>query len=109
MVLYLLSAATTPLPVNERALLLIEPLDVASAILTLGPGYVSAVGHTATAEALSELLGMQVPANRIEVKLLSGDRAVRMRMRSRVPEGKLLTAKELNEIGFDLDLMTRLQ
>jgi hypothetical protein len=109
MALYLLSAATTPLPAGERALLLVEPLDEASATAYLAAGYISAVGHQETAKALSELLGIPVPANRIEVKLLPQDRAVRMRMRARVPEGKLLTVAELQKIGFDLDLLTRLQ
>lgn len=107
--LYLLSANTTPIPANQRALLLIEPLDVGSALAHLAAGYTSAVGHEATAQALSDLLGIRVAMNRVEVQMAPGDLAVRMRMRSRVPEGKLLTAEELRKIGFDLDLLHRLQ
>jgi len=108
-VLYLLSANTTPIPANQRALLLIEPLDVGGALAHLAAGYTSAVGHEATAAALGELLGIPISMNRIEVQMKPGDMAVRMRMRSRVPEGKLLTADELKKIGFDLDLLHRLQ
>ena len=107
--LYLLSAATTPIPPGERALLLIEPLSPGEATAYLAAGYVSAVGHQETAKALSGLLGIDVPMNRIEVTMRAGDRAVRLRMRARVPEGKLLTADELQAIGFDLDMLHRLQ
>lgn len=109
MTLYLLSANTTPIPANQRALLLVEPLDVGGALAVLAAGYTSAVGHQETAKALSELLGMEIPMNRIEVQMQPGDQAVRLRMRSRVPEGKLLTVDELKKIGFDLDLLHRLQ
>jgi hypothetical protein len=67
--------------------------------------FVSAVGHQATADFLSDLLGVEIPMNRIRVSLKSGDKAIRLCLRQRLPEGKILTRKEMEELEYDLDLI----
>lgn len=50
-------------------------------------GFLSAIGYAETAEALSALLGVQVPAQRIEVRMEPGDEALVFRLRVRPEPG----------------------
>lgn len=60
----------------------------------------SAIGHDATAQILSELLGQDVPVNRIQYKQRLGDVAIVFKLNGRPPEGRILTAEECHAIGF---------
>lgn len=71
-------------------------------------GWESAIGHEATAQALSSLLGFDVPVNRIQAVQEVRQLAVVLKLRGRLPEGRILTLDELYEIGFDLLLLERL-
>jgi hypothetical protein len=51
---------------------------------------------------MSELLGINIPHNRITVKLRPGDIAVHFVLRERLPEGKVLSYEELRQLPFDL-------
>lgn len=67
----------------------------------------SAVGHEATAELLSYLLDITVPANRIEYRQAPGDTALVFKLCARPPEGKALTREEVEAVGYELGLLTR--
>lgn len=71
-----------------------------------GGPIVSAIGHQATADALSQILGREVRVNRIAAEMEPGDVAVVLKLRGRLPEGQILTRDELEAIGFDLLLLT---
>ncbi|MBS4538402.1 DUF1874 domain-containing protein [Clostridium sp. D2Q-11] len=71
-------------------------------------GFISAIGHEATAEILSEILEMKVPRNRIEFHQKIGQYAIVLKMKERAPEGKILTRYEMEKIGYNLKLMKRL-
>jgi len=76
--------------------------DEARALVTTS-GFVSAVGHEATCRALSTLLGVEVPLNRVQVFLRKGDRALHFVLRARLPEGTIIgSPEELEKIGYDL-------
>ena len=64
--------------------------------------FTSAVGHEATAKVLTELLGVEIPYNRIAVKMREGDSAIHFVLRTRLPEGKVLSEEELRALDFDL-------
>jgi hypothetical protein len=49
--------------------------------------FVSAVGYPETAELLSALLGVEVPAQRVEVKMQPGDEALVFRLKVRPEPG----------------------
>ena len=66
--------------------------------------FISAVGHEATAKVLTELLGVEIPFNRITVKMKEGDSALHFVLRTRLPEGKVLNEEELRQLDFDLVL-----
>jgi hypothetical protein len=62
----------------------------------LGSGFVSVVGHPGTASALSKILGMEVPANRVSIQLQPGDTLVVFQLAlGRLPIGKELTEEEI--------------
>ena len=56
---------------------------------------VSAIGHPATASLASKVLGIEVPANRIEIALEDGDEAIVFQLMTRLPEGTVLNEDEL--------------
>jgi len=60
--------------------------------------FVSAVGHESTARLLSELLGAEIKPNRIFVDMELGDEALAIQFLERIPEGKVLSKEELEEL-----------
>jgi len=70
-----------------------------------GVDFTSAIGHDATAAAFSEILGTDVPVNRIHAMPEPGDIAVTLKVNGRLPEGVVLDADALTEIGYTLYLM----
>ncbi len=66
--------------------------------LLQGGNYVSAVGHPATAEVLTALLGVEVPPNRVQIKLGVGDTLVVFQLLTRLPEGAVLTKDEVDSL-----------
>lgn len=72
-------------------------------------GFVSAVGHKASAEVLSAVLKAQIPMNRIQFSQSVGQKAIALMLNSRPPEGTVLSTKEMLAVGFTLKLMERLE
>ena len=69
----------------------------------------SAIGHSATADVLKKLLGVDVQANRIVFSQDIGQQAIVLKMKGRLPDDvKDLTIDDMHQIGFDLFLLTRL-
>lgn len=83
------------------------PLSVAQASQVLQDGFVSAIGHEASANKIKRLLSIDISANRIHVALGVGDRALIFRLLQRLPEGKVLNDEELDSVPFELALLTR--
>ena len=69
----------------------------------------SAIGHAATAEVLSDLLEVEVPANRIEFSQKIDEVAIVFKLKSRIPEGKVLNRAEIEEIGYEFGILRRLR
>lgn len=63
-----------------------------------GREVVSAIGHQSTAQLLSQLLGREVPVNRAMVELRDGDEAIVFQLMVRLPEGKVLSREELQQL-----------
>jgi hypothetical protein len=66
----------------------------------MAPGFTPAVGHEAAATFLLTQLGMDVPCKRITVTMQPGDSALVLRLKERLPEGKLLSADEMRAVNF---------
>lgn len=83
-------------------------VDEAKELLIGSGGFISAVGHEGTAQVMSELLGVEIPFNRIQVSMRVGDKALVFRLLKRLPEGTVLSREELLELPFELGLLERL-
>jgi hypothetical protein len=70
--------------------------------------FTSAIGHEGTATLLSKLLGIEIPVNRVAIKMQPGDRAVVFQVLQRLPEGAVLTEEELRKIPYSLGLLQML-
>lgn len=90
-----------------------EPITLAAAQALVKEDYLSAIGHASTAEILSELLGVEIPMNRVEYRQpISGtgadDGAIVFKLRGRPEEGKILNREEIESIGYDFGFLRRL-
>lgn len=72
-------------------------------------GYVSAVGHQAAAEVLSDLLEVDVPRNRIQFTQEVGQLVIVLKLNQRPAEGKVLDRNQMEQIGYSLKLLERIE
>ncbi|MGC8773074.1 MAG: STIV orfB116 family protein [Conexivisphaera sp.] len=108
--LYLLNSPVVPLPLGEGdGVYQVKRISKAEAQYHIkGRDLMSAIGHEATARALSTLLGVKVEVSRAQVFLHPGEEALVFALRQRLPEGQVLFSEfELNQIGYDLYLIRR--
>ncbi|MEM2480890.1 MAG: DUF1874 domain-containing protein [Candidatus Hadarchaeales archaeon] len=100
---YLFNSLVLPVDFEreERARFLLERIGEEEVRKGLKEGFVSAIGHEATARLLSELFGVEVPVQRREVRLKIGDEGIHFCLKKRLSEGEVITSKEeLAEIGY---------
>ena len=50
-------------------------------------GFISAIGHEATSQIMTDLFGINIPMNRIDFKQEVGQKAVVFKLNKRPPEG----------------------
>ena len=67
--------------------------------------FISAIGHESTASFLSKILDLDIPANRIAVKLEWGDKLIVLILNKRLPEGQILSLEELEEYKKDMEFV----
>lgn len=67
----------------------------------------SAVGHKSTAEILTQLLGINIPVNRINFEQEPGQQALVFKLNGRPPEGEILSAEEIEAIGYKFQLLEK--
>lgn len=72
-------------------------------------GFISAIGHEATAEIMSIILDENIHMNRIQFHQEIGQKAIALKLKERPPEGTVLTRKEVEDIGYNLKIMERLE
>lgn len=68
----------------------------------------SAAWRHSSADILNKLLGVEMPANRIQFEQKLYQKAIVFKLNGCPPEGKSLTIKEIEEIGYKFLLLTRL-
>lgn len=83
------------------------PLEADAARSLAAQGFISAVGHEASARLLTLLLGVDVPVNRVAIAMQPSDAALVLRVKERLPEGAVLSADDLKTIPWELSLLTR--
>lgn len=67
-----------------------------------GCSWLSAIGHDATAQVATSILGYDVPVSRITAAMKAGDEAICVKLRGRAPEGVILTREQMDAIGYDI-------
>lgn len=72
-------------------------------------GFISAIGHKSTAEAISDSFNINIPMNRIDFKQKVGQKAIVFKLNKRPPEGSILSRTEIESIGYSFKLMERLE
>ena len=96
--LYLANAFSLSMLGTRRAIVDVQEIDLERARYEVSKGFESAVGHESTAKVMSALLGVEVPARRVAIKLLPGDTLLVFQLLTRLPEGKVLTEEEIKEL-----------
>lgn len=72
-------------------------------------GFISAIGHEATAEIMSRLLEQDISMNRIQFHQEIGQKAIVFKLNERPVEGAVLDKEEVESIGYSLKIMERLE
>jgi hypothetical protein len=67
--------------------------------------FISAIGHESTALFLSKILDLDIPVNRIAIKLDWGDKLIVLVLNKRLPEGQILSLEELEEYKKDMEFV----
>jgi hypothetical protein len=75
---------------------------------TTGGGIQSFIGHPATVEIVSTILGIPIELHRGMFRQKLGQQALCFKLNGRPTEGHELTLAELEEIGFTWKVMTRI-
>jgi len=70
--------------------------------------FISAVGHEETAALLTRLLGVSIPFNRITVNQEISDIFIVIKPKGRLEINKVYSESEIENIGYELGLLTRL-
>ena len=102
--LYILNSATLPLAGGKKYVIKARELSIQEASeLLKKEQFISAVGHEATAQALSNIFGVTIPYNRTQITLQPGDKLISIILKKRLPEGAVLkTVQELEEVGYSI-------
>jgi len=72
-------------------------------------GFISAVGHDATAQIFSKILKQKVHKNRIQYRQAPTQFAIALKLNKRPAEGSVLSVDEMLEIGYRLKLIERVK
>ena len=84
-----------------------EPINIDEAKSLIKDGFNSAVGHQSTCDVLSTLLEVNVPLNRVQYTQQDGETALIFKLKSRPEEGRILTASEIEAVGYEFGLLRR--
>jgi len=84
------------------------PIGVSRAKQILNQGFISAVGHQSSADFMTQLLGIEIPMNRIQITMNKFDQALILSLKTRLPETVVLDKQQIEKLPFELGLLTRL-
>jgi hypothetical protein len=82
-------------------------LTLEEARARVAAGFQSAIGHQSTADVISTLLNVEMKMNRQQYSQGVGDVALVFKLKGRPPEGVILSASEIADIGYEWGLLTR--
>ena len=83
-------------------------LDEVKKLIGSTPEIISAVGHQATAEIITDILEKKVSFNRINFHQQVGQQALVFKLNTRPPEGIILSRTEIEKFGYQFQLLSRI-
>jgi len=95
---------------EKSELVAILRLDIDNAKWLVNEAYrngrpiISIVGHQSTANLLSQILGVEIPVNRVDYRLTEYDLLLVFTLPTRLPEGKVLMDEELRQIADKMNV-----
>jgi hypothetical protein len=100
--LYVFNTLITPVNFDKytSATVKLTKISVEEAKQLLSSQFTSAIGHEATAKVLSQLLSIPIPVNRVSVWMQEGDIGIHFFLKTRLPEGRVLSEQELRQLQF---------
>jgi len=101
--IYLLNSLVIPINFDkyDRAIVGLKRISIDEAKELLSRNkFISAIGHQGTAQLLTQLLGIEIPVNRITVQLEEGDMIIAFFLKQRLPEGVVLSKEELQKLEY---------
>ena len=103
--IYILNTLIVPIDFDKYPSVVVKlskiTVDEAKSLLR-SDSYMSAIGHEATAQFLSLLLGKPIRHNRISVFMKPGDIGLHLFLKTRLPEGKILSLDEIQNYDYNL-------
>ena len=97
-IVFLANAFSVNMLSQLPAVVKFEEISLEEAKRILANGFESAVGHQGTSQLLSQLLGIQVPTVRRELKLSKGQTVIIFQLLVRLQEGQVLSAEEVQKL-----------
>ena len=86
----------------------IETITLAEAkTLLSGSKIDSAIGHQSTASVMTTLLDVDIIMNRQQFSQQIGQQALVFKLKGRPEEGKILSSKEIKDMGYEFKIITR--
>ncbi len=73
----------------------------------LSAGFISAVGHESTARLMSQMIGIDIPFNRITIHMEAGDKAIALWLLDRPGEAQVYSMEDLAAVNCELGLLER--
>lgn len=70
---------------------------------------INAIGHESTIRIFNTVFNTDFPVNRITIQMKTLECALVFKLKARPPEGKVLTADEIEQIGYEFGLLVKLQ
>lgn len=83
------------------------PLTLDDVEKKLKNGFVSAIGHQSSADFLTQILGINIPMNRIKITINEGDEALIFNLNTRLPENTILDINQIEDLPYEFGLLTR--
>lgn len=94
---YVASAFSLNMLKGDSTLLRVRKISIDEAKAMMESGFVSVVGHESTARVMSELLGVEIVADRSSVELQAGDKVIVFQLLKRLGEGVVLSADGIHK------------
>lgn len=87
-----------PEQLSEGVTIQVKKLALHEVKEMLTSGFVSCIGHSSTSQFVSQLLEMNIPMNRIQIKMEKDDQLIVVQILKRLEEGKILDQEEIERM-----------